>query len=310
MKLSDLSAAVLLGFLLICSAHLLAQPFQQSQPLRDLELRGEVVAFDFSSPVTRIVLEVVGSDGRSSIWTAETQSAVELRRAGWTSESLVAGERVVLRGRVQDAEAGLIQLTQVERINGTVLRPGGTTALASLSPGYYSLVPGRGYIRLSFDHQGFSRAAFWFSRLDASLELSRPGLLPQNLQVTLLAEDLASNSAELERLLRSGTFFDASGFPLISYTGTRITHTDGDRYRVDGALNIKGISVPVSLTAVVNRVGPHPLTGNPALGISARGTLNRNDWGLGQFGPDVGLEVSIEVEAEFELNPGGSFTNP
>ncbi len=292
----------LVGLLLVLwGAILVAQPLQQ-RPAQQVELRGEVVAFDFASPISRITIDVASSDGRASRWTAETLTAVELRRAGWTSDSLVPGEIIVVRGQVIDGVTGVLSLKEVERVNGSVLRPQASSALGELTQGHYSLVPGRGYVRLSFNHQNFSTASFWFTRLQAGLDLIEPDRLPQNLQVDLLAEDLDSGSAELNRLLRSGTFFDASGFPLISFTSNRIEADTNNRYRVYGELTIKGLSRPVTLTALVNEVGAHPLTGNPGFGISARAILNRSEWDLGQFSPGVGLEVGIEVEAEFELS--------
>ncbi len=283
----------------------LPQPAAEASTPRTLSLQGEVIAFDFTSPVTRIVLDVRNSDGSASAWTAETRSAVELRRFGWTSNSLTPGEVILVRGQVLDASTGRLQLQEVERVNGTRLVPGDSRALSQISGGTYQLVPGRSFVRLSFDHQGFSTASFWFTRMLASVTLDSDAQ-PVSLQVDLLTEDLESGSAELTRLLKSGAFFAASSYPVISYASRKIQALGENRYRVDGELNIKGIGYPLELRTVVNRAGAHPLTGNPGFGISARGSLDRANWSLDQFGPAVGLEVQIEVDAEFELGVGSN----
>ena len=266
----------------------------------DIELRGEVIAFDFATPVTRVVFDVQSSDGSTSAWTAETLSAVELRRLGWTSTSLTPGEYVLVRGQLLDGTTGRISLSEIERVNGSTLTTENKQNLLSIRPGYYSLVPGRGYLRLSFDHQGFSTASFWFSRMQASLDLDNE-MRPMGLQVDLLSEDLESGSAELTRLLKSSTFFAAANYPIISFASERFTQIADNRYRVEGLLTVKGVSQPVTMTAVVNKAGTHPLTGNPGFGISARGSLDRSDWELAQFAPEVGLDIQLEIEAEFEL---------
>lgn len=317
MKISRLvNAVILIVPLLLCSSVVTGQPLRPVLPQptasnEHIELRGEVIEFDFSSPITRIVFGVQSSDGSAAAWTAETLSAVELRRLGWTSESLAPGEYVLVRGRLLDATTGRIDLSEIERVNGSILSTGESENLRSIRPGHYSLVPGRGYLRLSFDHQGFSTASFWFSRMQAGLDLNDQ-MQPSGLQVDLITEDLQSGSAELTRLLKSSTFFAAANFPVISFGSDGFTQLADNRYRVEGVLTLRGISQPVTLTAVVNKAGTHPLTGNPGFGISARGTLDRSSWDLAQFAPDVGLDIQLEIEAEFELGlssstSGGNF---
>lgn len=309
-----ISILVFASLLSLSAGAVLGQPLRPSNsPVQSagsnlVELRGEVIAFEFGSPVTRLVFDVQSSDGSSSAWTAETLSAVELRRLGWTTDSLTPGEFVLVRGQLLDGTTGRISLTEVERVNGSFLTTGTSQNLLSIRPGHYSLVPGRGYLRLSFDHQGFSTASFWFSRMQAGLDLDS-NMQPLGLQVDLLTEDLQSGSAELTRLLKSSTFFAAANYPIISFTSERFTQVTDNRFNIEGTLTVKGVSQTVTLTAVVNKAGVHPLTGNPGFGISARGSLDRADWGLSQFAPEVGLDIQLEIEAEFELGLSSASTN-
>ncbi len=43
----------------------------------------------------------------------------------------------------------------------------------------------------------------------------------------------------------------------------------------------------------------HPMTGAPVFGISARGTIDRTQWGITSLAGPIGTEVTIEIEAEF-----------
>jgi len=61
-----------------------------------VELSGTVQQFKFVSPHATIVLEVKGSDGRSTIWTLEGTSPSTLARDGWSSQSLKSGDEIKL----------------------------------------------------------------------------------------------------------------------------------------------------------------------------------------------------------------------
>lgn len=63
-----------------------------------VEIEGVVTEFTWRNPHAFAVVEAVGEDGAAEEWTFELNSTPVLRRFGWTSDTLAAGDRVVARG--------------------------------------------------------------------------------------------------------------------------------------------------------------------------------------------------------------------
>ena len=53
------------------------------------------------------------------------------------------------------------------------------------------------------------------------------------------------------------------------------------------------------MATTINKVANHPMNQSPTIGISGETTVNRSEFDLGRFVPNVGDEVTIQVTAEF-----------
>jgi len=301
--------------LLIC-VHSFASAQSNQSPLifantsDDILLVGVVRAFDFNSPATTIELEVEGSGGQSSIWRVITSSATELRRYGWTSQSLFAGELIQVSGTPVPRSRLALQLDGLVRANGESLLPERESVFDNLVSGSYQPISSQGSIQLSFDHYGFSRTTFYVNNFDASLILDADELNQSSFQLDLLTEELDSSSAELTRLLKSGVFFDASNFPLISIQANTIQQLDDKKLLVLAGISIKGISHPAQFEITLNASDVHPESGTQAIGFSGSGRLLRSNWGFLDFIPEVSDQIRIEFQMEFGLAPESPFSNP
>ena len=65
---------------------------------RGMTLRGVVTGLHWADPHTYILVGVRGRDGREERWRVESESAIVLRRLGWTTEALPGGTPVVIVG--------------------------------------------------------------------------------------------------------------------------------------------------------------------------------------------------------------------
>jgi polyisoprenoid-binding protein YceI len=83
--------------------------------------------------------------------------------------------------------------------------------------------------------------------------------------------------------LRSPEFFDAERFPEIRFESPAIER-DGDAVTVDGALAIKGVSRPVTLTGTITGPAEDPW-GNAKIGLTLTTVVNRHDFGLSWNAP-------------------------
>lgn len=80
---------------------------------------GTVTEFRFSNPHAILKFEVVGEDGETQEWTAETTSPSILRRRGWSQESFKPGEKVTLEGMPSVDGSYLMRITRAFREDGT-----------------------------------------------------------------------------------------------------------------------------------------------------------------------------------------------
>lgn len=78
--------------------------------------------------------------------------------------------------------------------------------------------------------------------------------------------------------LKSGDFFNAEEFPSISFESTAFKR-DGNDYRLEGNLTIKGVTKPVTLHVEFGGKA-QDLYGNTKAGFTLSGKINRTDFGL------------------------------
>jgi polyisoprenoid-binding protein YceI len=105
--------------------------------------------------------------------------------------------------------------------------------------------------------------------------------------------------------LRSGEFFDAEHHPTISFRSTAVRPGDGDAWKVDGELTIRGVTRPLTLDLEFLGTGIDPW-GKQRIGFSAvAAEVNREDWGLTWNAAletgGVLLARSVRLEIETEL---------
>lgn len=175
------------------------------------------------------------------------------------------------------------------------------TALGDLSAspsGVYVADKNHAYITFSYSHFGFSTPQVGFDSFDAELNLDSDNVENSSIAVMIDATSISSRVDEFDEHLNSDDFFDTAQFPEIAFRSTSIESTGNDSYDVTGDLTIKGITRPLTLSMTVNKAANHPMSGTPVIGISGDAALNRSDFDLGLYAPNVGDEVSIHVTAE------------
>src|SRR5688572_19784837 len=66
-------------------------------PARATTLTGRVTKVDWSNPHVHVLMNVPGG-GRTVNWAVELESALDLERSGWNSDSLQPGDTVTVQG--------------------------------------------------------------------------------------------------------------------------------------------------------------------------------------------------------------------
>ena len=99
------------------------------------------------------------------------------------------------------------------------------------------------------------------------------------IDVEINAASVDTGNEQRDTHLRSADFLETDTYPTIAYKSTRIEQTGEDEFKVYGNLTLHGVTREIDLDGTVNGQGTTPF-GTQVVGLSARGSLNRKDFGL------------------------------
>lgn len=140
-----------------------------------------------------------------------------------------------------------------------------------------------------------------FSPVDATLTVGEDG--EAGLTGSARAENVKVQEPNLVAHLLSPDFFDAERAPELNFRSTDV-RTDGGRITVDGELEVKGVTRPVTLAGDVGEqiTDPH---GRERIGVSLGGTIDRTEFGINWNNPlpsgKSALANEVALEAELYL---------
>ena len=140
-----------------------------------------------------------------------------------------------------------------------------------------------------------------FEDYDASLNAAEDGSL--KLTGTVKAASINVKDDNLKGHLLSPEFFDVERFPAVRFTSNRITKLAGDRFKVEGTLDLRGILKPMALEVTYHGVAKDPW-GNDRAGFSTEAVINRKEFGmvwnaaLDNGGVILGDDVTLAIDLE------------
>ncbi|MEJ2690015.1 MAG: YceI family protein [Deltaproteobacteria bacterium] len=128
------------------------------------------------------------------------------------------------------------------------------------------------------------------------------------LEAVIDAKSVDTGTADRDAHLRSPAFFDVDKFPEITFRSTdaRLSGTNGT---LSGDLTIHGVTRNITLEVVLSGpvVAPPTMGRGTVLGIVARTTINRKDFGIDlnipmeEGGVVMAWEVEVILEGEADL---------
>lgn len=166
-------------------------------------------------------------------------------------------------------------------------------------PGDYVLDGDHATVLFSVDHLGFSTYYGRFNDLSGRLSLEIDDPSRSSVAVRIGAASIDTPSDELDEKLKSASMFDAAGYPDIVFESRSVARTGDNSATIEGALTIKGVTLPISLDAKFVGSGVTPLSNDRRAGFTATGKLSRKAFGLDQWSGFVGDEVALTISAEF-----------
>lgn len=119
-------------------------------------------------------------------------------------------------------------------------------------------------------------------------------------EVIIQADSVFTNHEERDEHLRNDDFLDTDQHETIRFEATQWRPESDGKGTLTGDLTLLGETHPVELDVTLNKSGEYPFGhGKHTLGISARTTIDRSEWGMA-YAVENGL-VDDEVELIFEF---------
>ena len=146
--------------------------------------------------------------------------------------------------------------------------------------------------------------------ITSTLDLDDKDITRSKVDATIDATKINTSFEKRDTHLKSPDFFDVAKFPNVTFKSKKIEKgTEKDHYRVTGDLTIKDKTKEVTLDALITSEVANPFSKAPTRGVSATGTINREDWGLSWNMPMgegfvVSKDIKIELEVEFVKDEG------
>ncbi|HET8765367.1 MAG TPA: YceI family protein [Rhodanobacter sp.] len=174
----------------------------------------------------------------------------------------------------------------------------GADTVAQATPVTYQLDPNHTMVLFSWSHFGYSHPTADIGLASGTVTFDEQHPAAASVEVTLPLSKLDTHVPALDEHLKQADFFDAAKYPTVTFKSTKVEPVDAKHFKVTGNLTIHGVTRPVTLDATLNRVGPHPMNQQPAIGFDATATLRRSEFGVGLMAPMVGDEIQVRITTE------------
>ncbi|MFE1719389.1 YceI family protein [Acinetobacter baumannii] len=171
-----------------------------------------------------------------------------------------------------------------------------TVTLAA--PVDYKIDPTHTATVFSWNHFGFSTPSANFSDIQGVIKVDNAKPANSSVNVTIPLSSVNANVPALDKEFQEEAWFNAAKYPNITFKSTKVETKDKKHFKITGDLTVKGITKPVGLDAVLNKQGEHPMAKVPAIGFNATTSFNRSDFGLGNYVPNVGDKITVNITTE------------
>lgn len=216
----------------------------------------------------------------------------------------------------KDFESGLANMKVAAETHAAVAPP----IAADVPAGKYTVEKYHATLLFRVDHLGFSHYTGQFTKFDAELTFDPKDIGASTVKATVDPKSLTlvNPPTGFVAELLGAQFLDAKQFPEMTFNSTKVEALSATKARVTGDFTLHGVTKPVTLEATFNGGYPGLEKFDPhaRVGFSARGTLNRSEFGIGYGVPAPGTKmgvsdaVEIIIEAEFSGPPLAASTTP
>lgn len=166
----------------------------------------------------------------------------------------------------------------------------------------YDIDPNQFVVAFMAHHLEYNDVLGMFLEASGQFEYDEDAPAVRNIEVTVQAASVFSNQSARDNHLRSGDFLNAEAFPTLTFVGTSAEQTGPNTGVITGDLTIIGVTLPARFEVTLNKTGPYPFGSPPpyVVGVSARGTVVRSEYGMTYAVDNKWVDDEIEVIVEFQ----------
>ncbi len=164
----------------------------------------------------------------------------------------------------------------------------------------YKIDPAHSSVGFSVRHMGVSNVKGHFDEFAGSLVLDNGSI--QEANATIQVKSVNTGIEKRDNHLRTADFFEAAKYPEITFKAKKV-EMSGDQTILIGDFTMRGVTKELRLPVTLSGPVKDP-QGNTRIGLEAKATVNRKDYGM-KFnavmetgGLMVGDEVTLEINAE------------
>lgn len=168
----------------------------------------------------------------------------------------------------------------------------------------FTVDPNHTQATFTVTHLAISRVSGKVPVVSGAVTLGANGL-PSAATITLSARDIDTESADRDRDLRGGDWFEVDKYPSMTFVERTASGTP-QAFTLVGDLTMHGVTKPVTLSGKELGRMTDP-RGHQHVGYDLATTIDRRDWGLnwGKTNPggslvagnDVTLDINVEIVA-------------
>ena len=156
------------------------------------------------------------------------------------------------------------------------------------------------------NHMVISKVNGKFDSFNGTINFDGKDFSRASVVVNIDPKTIDTDNERRDGHLKSPDFFAADSLPEMKFVSTSIKPLGENKFQMVGDLTMRGVTKPVTLDGEFR--GTVAAMGGTKAGFSAKGTINRQDWGgswnktldAGGFVVSDNVDLLIEVEADLK----------
>ncbi|MFM7812867.1 MAG: YceI family protein [Acinetobacter junii] len=166
------------------------------------------------------------------------------------------------------------------------------------APVDYKIDPTHTATVFSWNHFGFSTPSANFTDIQGVIKVDNAKPSNSSVDVIIPISSVNTNVPALDKEFQEEAWFNAAKYPNITFKSTKVETKDKKHFKITGDLTVKGVTKRVVLDAVLNKQGEHPMAKVPAIGFNATTSFDRSAFGIGNYVPNVGDKITVNITTE------------